>query len=110
MTAVDAVDQSDSAGSVTADKVGAGGRWPLTGAFGSIGAKGSAGPGHDADPDLRLAELRVLAGDDHVARHRKLVPAAERVAPNRRDERLADPPDRLPPAERVRGGQGRRRR
>ena len=59
----------------------------------------AAGAGHDPELDLRLAELRVLAGDDHVARHRELAAAAERDAADRRDERLADPLDPLPAVE-----------
>src|SRR5262245_1420712 len=45
--------------------------------------------GHDADLDLGLPELRRVGGDDDVARERDLAPAAERVAGDRRDHRLA---------------------
>ena len=58
-------------------------------------------PGHDAELDLGLAELGVLAGDDHVARHRQLAAAAERKAADRGDERRPDRLDPVPRRERV---------
>jgi hypothetical protein len=45
--------------------------------------------GHDAELDLRLAELGVVGGDDQVALHGELAAAAERKAGDRRDHRLA---------------------
>ena len=50
----------------------------------------AARAGHHPDPDLGLAELRVLAGDDHVAGHRELAAAAEGEPAHRGDQRLAD--------------------
>ena len=51
---------------------------------------GPAGAGHDAELDLGLAELGVLAGDDQVAAHRQLAAAAEREAADRGDQRRPD--------------------
>ena len=45
--------------------------------------------GRDPELDLRLAELRVLAGDADVTRHGELAAAAERESVDRRDDRLA---------------------
>ena len=56
----------------------------------------AAGAGDEAELDLRLAELRRLRGDDHVAEHRQLAAAAEAVAGDRRDDRRPDLPDRVP--------------
>ena len=57
---------------------------------------GAAGAGHHPDPDLRLAELGVVAGDDQVAGHRQLAAAAEGEAADRGDEREPDRPDPVP--------------
>ena len=43
---------------------------------------------HQADVDLRRAELRRLVGDDQVARQGDLEPAADSVAVHRGDDRL----------------------
>src|SRR5947208_127538 len=51
---------------------------------------------HDAEVDLGLAEPGVVRGDDDVALHGQLVAAAERVAGDRRDHRLAQLPPVLP--------------
>src|SRR5438046_655515 len=56
---------------------------------------------HDPELDLGLAELGVLAGDDHVAGHRQLAATTEGVPANRRDEGLPDPLDPLPAMELV---------
>jgi hypothetical protein len=53
---------------------------------------------HDADPHLRLTELGALSGDDDVAAHRKLEPAAERVAVDRGDYGLGRARHRVPVA------------
>src|SRR5262245_19385315 len=45
--------------------------------------------GHDAEIDLRLAEGGIVAGEDDVAGHGKLAAATERIASDRRDDRLA---------------------
>ena len=47
----------------------------------------AAGPGHDPDPDLRLTELGVVAGDDEVARHGQLAAATQGVAADGGDQR-----------------------
>src|SRR5262249_11457025 len=60
---------------------------------------GAAGAGHDPEVDLGLAELRGLRRHDQVARHRELATAAEAVAGDRRDERSAQRPDRVPPVD-----------
>ena len=52
-------------------------------------ALGSAEPGDDAELDLGLAEARGIGGEDEVAHHRQLAPAAERVAGDGGDDRLA---------------------
>ena len=44
---------------------------------------------HDAELDLGLAELGRVGGEDDVAHHGELAAAAERVAGDRRDDRLA---------------------
>ena len=69
----------------------------------------AAGARDDADLDLGLAELGVVAGHDHVAGHRQLAAATERVAADGRDERLADPPDAIPDVERAAGREALRR-
>src|SRR5438445_134283 len=51
---------------------------------------------HDAEVDLGLAEPGVVGGDDDVALHGELVAAAERVAGDRSDHRLAHFPPVLP--------------
>ena len=56
----------------------------------------AAGAGDDADAGLRLAELRGRRCDDQVARHRQLVPAAEAVAGDRRDDRRPGRADPVP--------------
>ena len=50
----------------------------------------AAGAGNDAEQHFGLADLGAGDGDAVVAGHRELETAAERVAVNRRDERLAD--------------------
>jgi len=49
----------------------------------------AAGAGHDAEIDLWLAEGGIVAGKNNVAGHGELAAAAERVARDRRDDRLA---------------------
>ena len=49
----------------------------------------SAHAGADAELDLGLAELGGVGGEDEVAHHRHLAAAAERIAGDRRDDRLA---------------------
>ena len=61
----------------------------------------AAGPGDDADVDLRLAELRALPGDDEVERHRQLAAAAQGPAVDRGDHRLRDPANAIPLADAV---------
>ena len=56
---------------------------------------GAAEARHDAEVDLGLAELRGVGGDDEVAHHRELAAAAEAVAGDRGDDRLAAAHDRL---------------
>ena len=63
-------------------------------------------PGDDAEVDLGLAELRGVGGDDEVAHHRQLAAAAQRIARDGGDDRLADP-RRWP---RPRGRRGRRQK
>ena len=72
-------------------------------------ALGAAGAGHDPEPDLRLAEARVVAGHDHVAGHRQLAAAAKGEAADRGDERQPDGGDAVPGVEPATGGQRRRR-
>ena len=48
-----------------------------------------AAPRHDAAHDLRLGERRAPPGDDEVAVERQLQAAGQRVAVDRRDDRLA---------------------
>ena len=48
----------------------------------------AAEAGDDAEVDLGLAELRLVAGVDEVARERELAAAAEREAVDRGDRRL----------------------
>jgi hypothetical protein len=55
----------------------------------------------DAQLDLRLAELRVVGGDDEVAHHGQLATAAEREPAHGRDHRFADLPDGFPVARDV---------
>ncbi len=50
----------------------------------------AAGAGDDPELDLRLAERRVVTGDDEVALHRELAAAAEGEAAHGRDDRQAD--------------------
>ena len=52
---------------------------------------GAAGARDDAEQDLGLAEHRVVGGDPDVGAQRQLAAAAERVAGDRRDDRLGDP-------------------
>ena len=49
----------------------------------------AADAGNDAELDFRLAELRVVGGDDEVALHGEFAAAAERKARDRGDHRLA---------------------
>src|SRR6202165_3778708 len=56
----------------------------------------SAGARDDAEVDLRLAETGVVPRDDQVAHQRHLAPAAQRVAVDRGDQRLAEPGERRP--------------
>src|SRR5262249_27853377 len=56
----------------------------------------AAGARDEADLDLRLAELRRLRRDDHVARQREFATPAEGVTADRRDDRLARAPQYLP--------------
>ena len=46
--------------------------------------------------DLGLAEARIVGGDDEVAHHRHLATAAQRIARDRRDDRLAHLAHALP--------------
>ncbi len=55
-----------------------------------------AGARQDADRDLRLTETGRLGGEDEVAHQRQLAAAAERVAGDGSDDRLAAPRDPLP--------------
>ncbi len=50
---------------------------------------GSADAGNGAEGDFRLAEFRGVGGDDDVAHHRQLAAAAERIAADGGDGRLA---------------------
>ena len=59
-------------------------------------ALGPAGAGYGADGDLRLAELGAVGGDDHVAHHGDLAAAAQGVAGDRGDRRLAGLGQALP--------------
>ena len=67
-----------------------------------------SGARDDADPDLGLAELRVVPGDEQVAGHRELAPAAQRDTRGRRrspasaGRRSGPGRQRVPRAERVR--------
>jgi hypothetical protein len=49
-----------------------------------------AGPGDDAEPQFRLAELRVLGRDPDVACQRQLAAAPERVAVDGRNRRARE--------------------
>ena len=60
---------------------------------------GPSGAGHDPDPDLRLAEGRIVGRHDDVAGHGQLATAAEGIAAHRRDERQADGPELVPVPE-----------
>ena len=62
----------------------------------------AARAGNDAEQHFRLSDFRVFRRDAEMARLRDLEPAAERVAVDRRDERLR----RVlhPPQQRVRAG------
>src|SRR5207248_8977208 len=51
-----------------------------------------------AERDLRLTEPRGIGGNDDVAHHRDLAPAAERKPGYRRNHRFAALPYPLPPA------------
>ena len=53
-------------------------------------ALGAAVPGDEPEIDLGLAELRRVGGDAKRARHRELAAAAERVAVDRGNRRLAE--------------------
>ena len=57
----------------------------------------AADAGDGAERDLRLAEFRGVGGDDDVAHHRQFAAAAERIAADRRDRRLAASATRSPP-------------
>jgi hypothetical protein len=59
-------------------------------------ALGTAHTGDDAEGDLGLAELRLLAGEDDVAHHGELTAAAEGEALDRGDDRGLDVRDPLP--------------
>ncbi|MNQ90315.1 hypothetical protein D3C85_1056510 [compost metagenome] len=52
-------------------------------------ALGAAGARQGADLDLRLAEARVVGGDEQVAHHRQFAATAQGQAAHRRDHRLA---------------------
>ena len=68
-------------------------------------------PGSSAEIDLRLTDPRRVGGDAKRARHRQLAPAAQRVAVDRRDHRLAEILDEIEdvlPGERMLAA-GRRR-
>ena len=58
-------------------------------------ALGAGVAGDEAEVDLRLPELRGVGRDPDRARHRELAPAAERVAVDRRDDRLPHLLDRV---------------
>ncbi len=68
-------------------------------------ALAAAHPGHHAEGNLGLAELRSIGGDDEVGHHRQLAAAAERVAVDRGDPRLARAADEVggPAGEHVAG-------
>ncbi len=51
--------------------------------------------GNEAEVDFRLAQLRRVGGEPQRARHRELAPAAERVAVDRGDHRLAEVLDQV---------------
>src|SRR2546425_1271315 len=67
-------------------------------AGGARPALGPASARDDAQVDLRLAEARAVAGDDQVTHQRHLAAAAQRVAVDRRDQRLLDAGERRPAA------------
>jgi enoyl-CoA hydratase/carnithine racemase len=56
----------------------------------------AARAGDDAEPDLGLAELRGLRGEDQVAHHRPFAPAAQREAVDRGDDGQAGAGQLLP--------------
>ena len=56
----------------------------------------SAHAGRDAELDLGLAEFGAVGGDDEIGHHRHLAAAAERIAGDRGDPRLAGRGDLLP--------------
>src|ERR1700694_106545 len=58
----------------------------------------AAGARDDAEIDLRLSESRGVAGNDQVAHQRELAAAAQGVAVQRGDQRLAERGDACPPA------------
>ena len=62
---------------------------------------GAAGAGDGAELDLRLTESRVVGGDHDVAHHRKLAAAAQSIARDRRDHRLAECGDAVPRGDEV---------
>jgi hypothetical protein len=59
-------------------------------------ALGAAAAGDDPERDLRLAEARLLVGDDHVAGQRQLAAAAEGEAGDGGDQRRLSGGDALP--------------
>src|SRR3954462_13196447 len=56
----------------------------------------AARAGHHTEIDLRLSELRRFCCDDQVANHGELAAAAEAETGNRRNERRAQPANRIP--------------
>lgn len=70
-------------------------------AHGTWQALRAAGARDDAQLDFRLAELRVVGGDDEVAHHRQLAAAAQGKAADGGDHGLADAADGLPVARDV---------
>src|SRR5690606_9981081 len=61
----------------------------------------SAGAGHYAKFDFRLAELGRVRGDDEVAHHRELAAAAKREASYRGDHGFAAAGDTIPRADEI---------
>ena len=64
-------------------------------------ADGAAHARRHAQLNFRLAELRLVRGDDHVAHHGQLTAAAERETIHRRNHRLAACCETIPEAEEV---------
>jgi hypothetical protein len=60
--------------------------------------KRAAGARHRAEVDLGLAEAGIFGGDDDVAHHRNLAPAAERETGDRGNDRLPALRDPFPAA------------